>query len=136
MNRLRTPIVIAAVSVVAGCSLVGAGAPSGVQDEAARQQEDQPTVAEVSNDSWFNIRVYIADQGRRERLGSVSSYESSSFEVPTDIVRTSGEIQLLADPVGSTVTYRSSPVLIGAGQLIQWTVQNDPSQTYSSITVR
>lgn len=137
MNRSSVPFAIVAVSVLAGCSLVGAGAPSGAEPAAAEQQEERKTtVAEVSNDSWFNIQVYVADQGRRQRLGSVSSYQSATFEVPVDMVNTSGEIQLLADPVGSTRTYRSYPVMIGPGQVVKWTVQNDPSQTYASITVQ
>lgn len=138
MNRSSVPLAIVAVSVLAGCSLVGAGAPSGAEPAAADQQDgsQQATVAEVSNDSWFNIQVYVADQGRRQQLGTVSSYQSATFEVPSDMVNTSGEIQLLADPVGSTRTYRSSPVMIGPGQVVRWTVQNDPSQTYASITVQ
>lgn len=138
MNRSSVPLAIVAVSVLAGCSLVGAGTPSGAEPAAAEQGEErnQPTVAEVSNDSWFNIQVYVADQGRRQQLGSVSSYQSATFEVPSDMVNTSGEIQLLADPVGSTRTYRSYPVMVGPGQVIVWTVQNDPSQTYSSIVVQ
>ncbi|MFB6240807.1 MAG: hypothetical protein ABEJ46_04505, partial [Gemmatimonadota bacterium] len=93
---------------------------------AAEQEERETTVARVSNDSWFNIQVYVTDQGRREQLGTVSSYQSATFEVPAGMVKTSGEIQLLADPVGSTRTYRSSPVMIGPGQVVKWTVQNDP----------
>ncbi len=140
MNSLRTSAAILAVSalpLLAGCSLVGAGAPSMAEGASADQEkETRPTTAQVSNDSWFNIRVYVLDSGRRDQLGSVPSYESSTFRIPRDIVESSGEIQMLADPVGSSTTYRSSPVLIGPGQVVKWTVQNSASQTYNSITVR
>lgn len=138
MNTLRTSAAILAVSslpLLAGCSLVGAGAPSMAESPSADEQEDEATMARVSNDSWYNIRVYVVDAGRRQQLGSVGSYESSTFEIPRDMVDTSGEIQMLADPVGSTVGYRSSPVLIGPGQVVKWTVQNSRSQTYASISV-
>lgn len=135
MNTVRTTTALLAVATLAGCSVIGAGSPSMAED-MEDEEEDRATMARVTNDSWFNIRVYVEDQGRRQVLGSVSSYESSTFEVPSDMVNTSGEIQLLADPVGSTTNYRSSPVLVDAGQLVQWTVQNSRSQTYSSITVR
>ena len=92
-------------------------------------------MARVSNESWYTISVYVVDSGRRQRLGSVSSYESSSFEIPEDMVILSGQIQMLADPVGSTTIYRSSPVLVGPGQVVNWTVQNNPNHTYASITV-
>ncbi len=136
MNTVRTTTAVLAVALLAGCSVIGgAGSPS-MAEGMEEDEEDRATTARVTNDSWYNIRVYVADQGRRQSLGSVSSYESSTFEVPRDMVDTSGEIQLLADPVGSTTNYRSSPVLVGPGQVVQWTVQNSRSQTYSSITVR
>lgn len=139
MKSPRTSAVILAVSAIpllAACSLVGAGAPSMAEPASAdREDESQPTTAQVSNESWYNISVYVVDSGRRQKLGSVSSYESASFEIPADMVNASGQIQMLADPVGSRTTYRSSPVLIGPGQVIKWTVQNNPSQTYASITV-
>ncbi|MDP2496733.1 MAG: hypothetical protein Q8W44_01955 [Candidatus Palauibacterales bacterium] len=138
MKILRTSAAILAVSALpflAGCSLVGAGAPSMAESESAEQEESGPATARVANDSWYNISVYVVDSGRRQRLGSVPSYESSSFEIPEDMVSSSGQIQMLADPVGSTTTYRSSPVLVGPGQMVKWTVQNNPSQTYASITV-
>lgn len=138
MTSLRASAAILAVSalpLLAGCSLVGAGAPSMAESASAEEQEDATTVAKVSNDSWYNIQVYVVDSGRRQQLGSVASYQSSTFEIPRDMVNTSGQIQMLADPVGSTTNYRSSPVLIGPGQVVKWTVQNDPSQTYASITV-
>lgn len=138
MKIMRTSAAILAVSAIpllAGCSLVGAGSPSMAESAAAEQEESQPATAQVANDSWYNISVYVVDSGRRQRLGSVSSYESSSFEIPEDMVNSSGQIQMLADPVGSTTTYRSSPVLVGPGQVVKWTVQNNPSQTYASITV-
>lgn len=139
MTSLRASAAILAVSalpLLAGCSLVGAGAPSMAESASAEGQEDATTVAEVSNDSWYNIQVYVVDSGRRQQqLGSVASYQSSTFEIPQDMVDTSGQIQMLADPVGSTTTYRSSPVLVGPGQVVSWTVQNNPSQTYASITV-
>lgn len=140
MKSLRTSAAILAVSalpLLAGCSLVGAGAPSMAEGASADQEKQtRPTTAQVSNDSWYNISVYVVDSGRRQRLGSVPSYESSTFRIPQDMVQSSGQIQLFADPVGSTTTYRSSPVLIGPGQVVTWTVQNDASQTYNSITVR
>lgn len=138
MNRSSVPFVIVAAVLLSGCSLVGAGTPSGAEPSSSADERDRdaPTVATVGNESWFNIRVYVADGGRRQQLGSVSSYDSATFEIPRDMVHTSGQVQLLADPVGSTRTYRSSPVTIGPGQVVQWTVQNDPSQTYSSIFVR
>ena len=136
MNILRTAASIVAVSLLAGCSLVGAGSPSMAEEMTPDREENATTVARVSNQSWFNVRVYVADSGRRQSLGSVSSYRTTTFEVPRDMVHSSGQIQMQADPVGSTEYYRSTPVLIGPGQVVKWTVQNDPSQTYSSIVVQ
>lgn len=138
MKNVRTSAAILSVSalaLLAGCSIVGAGAPSMAESESAREEQDRTTVAQVTNDSWYNIRVYVVDQGRRQQLGSVASYESTTFDLPQDMVDASGQIQMLADPVGSRTSYRSSPVLIGPGQVVRWTVQNDPSQTYASISV-
>jgi len=136
MYALRTAASILAVSLLAGCSLVGAGSPSMADEMSPDRDEDATTVARVSNQSWYNVRVYVVDSGRRQSLGSVPSYRTTTFEMPRDMVRSSGQIQMLADPVGSTEHYRSSPVLVGPGQVVKWTVQNDRSQTYSSIVVQ
>lgn len=69
---------------------------------ADREEERAPALATVSNDSWFTLDVYAADQASRQRLGTVSSFDSLTFEIPDHMVRSSGEIQLLADSVGST----------------------------------
>lgn len=135
-RRSAAILAFSAIPLLAGCSLVGAGGPSMAETASEdREEESQPATAQVANESWYNISVYVVDSGRRQRLGNVSSYESSSFEIPADMVSSSGQIQMLADPVGSRTMYRSSPVLVGPGQVVKWTVQNNASQTYASITV-
>lgn len=136
MNRTyrTTAAVLAAALLLTGCSLV-AGGPSMAEGEAEKQEKG-PATAAVTNDSWFNLQVYVADDTRRDLLGNVPSYETTTFEIPRSIAAASGEIQLVADPVGATNEYLSAPVLIGPGQVVEWTVQNDAGFTYNSIVVR
>mgnify|MGYP006293178133 CR=1 FL=1 len=135
MNRLRTSAAILAVPLLVGCSLVGAGTPGTAETASAGQQEDRETRARVNNESWYNVRVYAADGSRRVSLGSVGSFETATFVVPSGMVAAADRIQLLADPVGSTTTFRSSPVLVRPGDVVEWTVHNDPGQTYNAIRV-
>lgn len=129
----RSASLAAAVALLfgLGCAM---GASRGPGPDASRSAEDS-VVARVQNDSYYNLTVYVGDDARRDRLGDVSSFGSGRFRVPSDMVYRGGQIQFFADPVGDTFLYRSIPVSVSPGQIVEWKVKIDPAQTRGAIMV-
>lgn len=72
----------------------------------------------MSNDNWLDMNIFILRGGSRYRLGSVSSLSSAVFELPAAVIGSTGDLQVVADPVGSNIVYTSPLILITAGHTI------------------
>ena len=57
----------------------------------------------IVNNHALNVAVFNVAHGRRERLGEVTAMASSSFKLHLRRLP-ANEIQLRADPIGSTAT--------------------------------
>jgi hypothetical protein len=82
------------------------------------------TTVMVNNNNWSDMTVYATRNGATVRLGSVTSMSTARFELPVAMLG-AGELRLIADPLGSTSTYRTQPVLVTRGQEIEFTLQNN-----------
>ena len=88
----------------------------------------------VSNNNSLDMTVYAVNQSMRIRLGIVNTASTQRFTVSLHQVSPSGELQLLADPVGSRRTLTSEAIHVFAGQAVEWTLQADLRQ--SSLVIR
>lgn len=116
-TRLAMAFTLAGVS--GGCS-------SAMEREPANAfaGETETTVL-VTNNNWSDMTLYATRNGAMTRLGSVTSMSTERFRLPSPLVVGSGNLQLVADPLGSSQTYRSPPLLVSAGQQIEFTLQNN-----------
>ena len=90
-----------------------------------------PTIR-VENRNWSDVVVYALRSGRRHRLGMVTSMSTARFRLPSGLAMGSGDLQLVADPIGSSRGYTSEPIHLNAGQEISFSVQNHlPMSTIS-----
>jgi predicted acyl esterase len=98
--------------------------------------QDEPEVITivVSNNNPLDMTVYVVNQSMRIRLGTVSTASTQRFTVQVNQVSPTGELQLLADPVGSRRTMTSELIHVFGGQAIEWTLQADLRQ--STLTIR
>ena len=98
--------------------------------------DDEPDVItiSVSNSNPLDMTVYAVNQSMRIRLGTVSTASTQRFTVSLHQISPTGELQLLADPVGSRRTFRSEPIQVFAGQFVEWVLQADLRQ--STLTIR
>lgn len=104
----------------------GAGACAsgfGGGDGGFRQSPD--TLVQVENNNWSDMTIYVVRSGTRMRLGTVVSMNSTIFVVPPSMVNASGEVQLIADPIGGSATFTTHPVLVNPGQQIEFTLENN-----------
>jgi len=113
----------------AGCATGGAGAG---QDQVRRQEA--PVTLFVKNYNWSTVHVYVIASGQTVSMGQLSSMDTATYTLPPSVLGGARQIRLLADPVGSRTAFMSEPVLIEAGDRVEWTIQDHLSQ--SSVMVR
>jgi hypothetical protein len=82
-----------------------------------------PTVR-VTNNHWSTMNVFAMRGSSRFRLGMVTSMSSRVFRIPTSVMGGEGRVQLMADPIGSTVTFTAPAVYVHAGDQVRFDIQN------------
>lgn len=121
-GRLAMPALLG-VLPLAGCATAGGGS-------AGEEVPDPgPAVVEVSNLNWQTMHVYVLAAGQRWSLGMVTSQSTHAFELPDGVFAAGRDIVFLADPIGSSLVYRSDPILLAPGDRVRWTLHNRLSQS-------
>lgn len=109
-------------------------APAGCVKHSVIPDEPDVVTISVSNSNPLDMTVYAVNQSMRIRLGTVSTASTQRFTLQLHQLSPTGELQLLADPIGSRRTYTSEPIHVFAGQAVEWMLQADLRQ--SSLTIR
>jgi hypothetical protein len=96
--------------------------------------EDDSDIVTVNiiNHHQLNVTVFNVASGRRDRLGEVTAAASSSFKVHLRRLP-NGEMQLLADPVGSSRTTRTELLRVEAGDTVSWILETDLARSHVEI---
>ena len=79
----------------------------------------------VRNDNWADMKLYVVRLGTRYRLGTVNSFQSVTYDLPTHLQADISELQLLAVPIGGTRSVLSPIVYPSAGDEVVWGLQNN-----------
>jgi len=129
-NMTRTIVAVALVAVVTLPAKLLAGSAAMADTVTA----DRISVR-VENGNWLDVRVYaVNESGAYDRLGTVTSFTTRTFELPRWITAPTSQIQLVAVPIGSARSYAAQPVLASVGDVIEWRLANNLA--LSSIWVR
>lgn len=72
----------------------------------------------VDNRRFVDMTVYVVNGGERIRLGLAVGNSTTRLTIPLRIVRTSRELQFLADPIGSSRTGTSERLFVQAGDTV------------------
>ena len=78
----------------------------------------------VTNHNWSLVVVYVLLDGRSMRLGQVETGQTMTLALPS-AAHAAGSVELLADPFASEAAYRTGPLLIEPGALVQLVVENE-----------
>lgn len=127
MRTLWIPIaaLMTALSVPACAPTTGA-AP------AAAMAPEQQTTVEVTNRNWRQVVVYLEADGMRHRLGIVNTGKTQQFAMPRSVSLASGDVRLVADPIGTDDVFSTERIPVRRGQEIELTVQNQlPISSYA-----
>lgn len=78
----------------------------------------------VQNRNWQEVAVYVVRSGSRMRLGTVSSMAKAEFSIPDAYVLGVSDINVQADPMGSSRVYNSGPIQVFPGARLELTIEN------------
>ena len=101
----------------------GACAPA-TQTHGVDEFSGRTTVV-VENNNWQDMTLYVLRNGVRARLGSVPALSQARFVLsPTHIAGT-GEVRILADPLGSSQKWTSQPINVSPGSEVRFRLENN-----------
>jgi hypothetical protein len=88
-----------------------------------------PTPLRVENHNWLDVTIYVLHDGQRSRLGAATAAKTTDFTIQPQLLGQVGDIQLIADPVGSSQAIASPVVKVTQGTRLVWTLQTDLSRS-------
>ncbi len=124
---------LAAVLLVAGCSLLPHHHKSNQPEDEAPEQPVQDVGLHVANHNWSDIVVFAVRGSSRMRLGDVATGMQADFVVPRNMV-IGGSITVYLHPIGGPRDYSTGPILVSPGQEIDLRVENALNQTNWSVS--
>ena len=92
-----------------------------------------PVRVEVTNRHPLAVEVYAFGTGIERRLGIVEPGLKASFVVPPNLT-TSGDVELQVSPAASNQRFRSGPLLLAPGSIVDLIVT--PQLFSSTATIR
>ena len=119
---------------VAASALMLMAAPAGCIKHSVIPDPPDVISINVSNSNPLDMTVYAVNQSMRIRLGTVSTGSTQHYTLSLHQISPTGELRLLADPVGSRRTFTSEAIQVFAGQAVEWIIQADVRQ--STLTIR
>ena len=117
MRFLRNAVATAVAAVA-----LGACAPATEQGMLG-SPEIQTTLV-VKNNNWQEVVIYMMRGAMRTRLGSVNSMGSARFKITDTMVNGTGDVRIMADPIGSPGSYTSPAINVVPGAQVELQVQN------------
>ncbi len=97
------------------------------------------TTITVTNRNWRDIRVFLlhgSEGSMRTRLGTVTSMNTTNYEIPPQLSVLGSRIQVLAEVIGSTERAVTERVTVQPGLVIEWIIANIISQSNYFIFIR
>ena len=117
---LRNGLLAAALVAVASA---GACAPAAQARGSEGIGQDQ-TALIVENNNWQDMALYLLRSGTKVRIGSVPSFSKARIPLSGALIG-AGEIQLLADPIGSSRRFVTELIHVQPGQQVLFRLENN-----------
>jgi hypothetical protein len=112
--------------------LVATGGCASVRHNETPVDDSDVVTVEIVNHHQLNVTIFNVASGRRDRFGEVTAAASSTFKIHVQRLPNS-EMQLLADPVGSSRTTRTDLLRVGAGETVSWVLETDLARSHVEI---
>ena len=115
-NGLLAAALVAVASAGACAPMAQARGPGGIGQEQ--------TALIVENNNWQDMALYLLRSGTKVRIGSVPSFSKARIPLSGALIG-AGEIQLLADPIGSNRRFVTEPINVQPGQQVLFRLENN-----------
>jgi hypothetical protein len=115
-NGLLAAALVAVASAGACAPMAQARGPNGIGQEQ--------TALIVENNNWQDMALYLLRSGTKVRIGSVPSFSKARIPLSGALIG-AGEIQLLADPIGSNRRFVTEPINVQPGQQVLFRLENN-----------
>jgi hypothetical protein len=133
-NSFRAPEPWLGTRLAAVLLIAGLGACSHNPPPAPELGSPQANVlVTVQNQNVNDVNVFTVIGGVRQRLGTVVSQASGSFEIPWDRIGPATGVSVLAAPIGAPGAFNTGRLTISPGSQISLTVA--PVLRNSSVVV-
>jgi len=110
-------------------ALLLALAVSASAQESPRKAADKPDKDAiklvVENNNFLDMHVYGMRDGYYRSLGMVTGLSKAEFTIPESLTIPGGDFQILADPIGGTLSYQTDAIVLGTSKRVDLTIQND-----------
>jgi hypothetical protein len=86
----------------------------------------------VQNDNFADMDVYVVSEGLATRLGTATGLSSTNFTLDPSFFPTS-ELRIVATPIGGNGRASSGPLIVNAGQTIEFRIAPRLRQSTASV---
>jgi hypothetical protein len=77
---------------------------------------------QVENRGFADMVVYAVSGAQRTRLGLANGNSTKSFTIPPSLLRGSGPLRFLADPIGGSRSPISEEMVVQPGDIVSLTI--------------
>jgi hypothetical protein len=94
----------------------------GGRSPEASPDPETPAMIRVENQSFSDMVIYAVSGAQRVRLGMATGNSTKSFTIPRYLIRGSGPLRFLADPIGGNRTPVSEELAVQPGDIVTLTI--------------
>ena len=127
----HTLLAIAGAAAVSAC----AGVPASETADLGFGTVDRQTTLTVENRYVEDMEIYLLNGAARMRLGRAAAFSTVRLTIPADALR-SGRIALQANPIGPGRGFVTEPMLVQAGQPVQFRLERNLLLSGSAVWIR
>ena len=98
------------------------GIACGGRDPGAGPSPESAAMLQVENRGFADMVIYAISGAQRVRLGIATGNSTKSFTIPSSLIRGSGPLRFLADPIGGRRTPISEDIVVQPGDIVTLTI--------------
>jgi hypothetical protein len=108
--------------------------------EPPRTPKEKPNgeavTLEVQNNNFMDMHIYVMKDGFVRSLGVVTGLTTEELTIPEVLTLPGAEIQILAAPIGSRLSYLTDPIVVETGETVELMLQSELGMSTYSLRQR
>lgn len=122
-KRILTILLVGVLPAIASCATM-----------SNRPEATGPVTLKVTDTNSMDVDVYVLSDGFSTRMGTVSTAQTSSFEVPDQAWQSVSGLRVIIDPIGSRTGFISERINgVQPGSTINFEVAPDLPLTWYNV---